>query len=327
MVNASSPDADIVVIIINWNSGGMLLRAVDALSRQNCPHRILVIDNASSDNSIDRLEAAFPGVEVIQASSNLGFAAGNNLALRHVGLADWVALLNPDAFPEPDWLGQLMSAANTRPHFACFASRVVFDAEPAKLDGAGDEYHLSGFAWRRAHGRSITEVYGDGEVFMPSATAALYRRNVLDEVGGFDEMYFCYYEDVDLGFRLRLRGHRTWYVHNAVVRHVGSGITGRRSAFVTYHTQRNRIWTYAKDMPTPWVWFFLPLHLLYQIVAVVRYATQGQFGPAVSGALDALRGLPRILEERKAVQRSRRASWREVVETMRWGLLDPILRR
>ena len=135
------------------------------------------------------------------------------------------------------------------------------------------------------------------------------------------------YEDVDLGLRLRLLGYRALYVADAVVRHVGSGITGRRSAFVTYHTQRNRIWTYIKNMPSPWLWIFLPLHMFYQVLVIGRYASQGQLGPAFRGTLDAMRGMRQTLEVRRAVQRTRRITFAELARFMRWGMLSPFFRR
>ena len=324
----SSADPEVLLIIVNYNGGEQLARAVLAVKRQTFTnYRLVIVDNASSDDSIAALRDKHPGIEVLSVGSNLGFAAANNLAVRLVGGTRWIALLNPDAFPEPDWLSRLMAAASTHREYASFASQIVFDSDPKMLDGAGDEYHLSGFAWRRMHGSPATAAIKSLEVFAPSATAALYRKDVLDEANGFDERYFCYYEDVDLGLRLRLLGHRAFYVADAVVCHVGSGITGRRSAFVTYHTQRNRIWTYVKNMPAPWLWIFLPLHCFYQVVVIGLYATQGQLGPALRGTLDAFRGMRRTLEERRGVQDTRRATFAELMRVMRRGILAPLLRR
>lgn len=318
----------VVVVIINFNSGTFLARSVAALQAQTYrAFTTMVVDNASTDDSVAVMLKQFPEIEVIQAPVNLGFAGGNNLAIRGIRDCHWVALLNPDAFPEPGWLSRLMAAARTHCEYSSFASQIVFDSDPEMLDGAGDEYHLSGFAWRRMHRSPVTGATKSLEVFAPSATAALYRKDVLDEAKGFDEHYFCYYEDVDLGLRLRLLGHRSLYVADAVVRHVGSGITGRRSAFVTYHTQRNRIWTYVKNMPSPWLWIFLPMHFFYQVVVIGLYAAQGQLGPACRGTLDALRGMRQTLEVRKAVQATRRATFAELIRVMRRGIFAPILRR
>lgn len=318
----------VLVVIVNYNGGGFLVRAIDAMKGQTFgSFRLIVVDNASDDGSPETIIQKHPDVEIIHAGANLGFAAANNLAVRFAGDIQWVAFLNPDAFPEPTWLDQLMSAAQLRTKYSCFASKVVFDREPGTLDGAGDDYHISGFAWRRGHGRARSCEAIDREVFMVSATAALIRREAFEKAGGFDERYFCYYEDVDLGFRLRLLGYRSWYVSDALVRHVGSGITGQRSAFVTRHTQRNRIWTYVKNMPAPWIWMLLPIHVFYQLLVLVYYARQGQAGPAVGGALEALRGLSPILATRASVQGSRCTTWGELARTFRWGLLTPLFRR
>lgn len=318
----------VVVIIINFNSGTFLTRSVAALQAQTYrAFTTIVVDNASTDNSVAIMQSQFHEITVIHAAGNLGFAGGNNLAIRNSGDCHWIALLNPDAFPESTWLSSLMAAARSRREYSSFASQVVFDSNPGMLDGTGDEYHLSGFAWRRMHRSPVARATRCLEVFAPSATAALYRKDVLDEAKGFDERYFCYYEDVDLGLRLRLLGYRSLYVADAVVRHVGSGITGRRSAFVTYHTQRNRIWTYVKNMPSPWLWIFLPMHIFYQVAVIGLYAAQGQLGPALRGTLDALRGMRQTLEVRRAVQDTRRATFSELAQSMRKGIVAPILRR
>ena len=318
----------VTVVIVNFNSGDYLARAVEALKAQTYrAFTTVVVDNASTDDSLSRMREHFPDVKVINATQNLGFAGGNNLAVSQCGNSEWIALLNPDAFPDRGWLNHLLLAAAANPDFSCFASHIVFDSNPAKLDGAGDEYHVSGFAWRRGQGLGAASQFADCEVFMASATAALYRKAAFEHAGGFDERYFCYYEDVDLGVRLRLLKYRSWYVADAVVRHVGSGITGKGSAFVARHTQRNRIWTYVKDMPTPWIWLLLPLHIFYQTLALLHYTRQGRLKAALHGTLEALQGLPPILESRRSIQNGRRASWKEFTRTMRWSLLAPLFRK
>jgi GT2 family glycosyltransferase len=118
------------------------------------------------------------------------------------------------------------------------------------LDGAGDEYHVSGLAWRRFYNH-LANGYGlkPEEVFGACAAAAMYRREDFLKIGGFDEDYFSYFEDVDLSFRLRLAGGRCLYVPDAIVHHVGSASTGKLSDFVVYYGHRNLVWTFFKDMP------------------------------------------------------------------------------
>jgi GT2 family glycosyltransferase len=167
------------------------------------------------------------------------------------------------------------------------------------------------------------------EVFSASAAAALYRRDAFLAVGGFDERFFCYYEDTDLGFRLRLAGNRCWYVPAAVVQHVGSATARRESDFLLYHTHRNIVWTYAKDMPSPLVWLYLPQHVLINVLTLAAFARQRRLRLALSAKLDALRGLPAVLRDRRVVQRRRSASTRTVRAAMATGfeVVPTLLRR
>jgi len=303
----------VAVIIVNYNSGTLLAECLHHLLAQTrIPERIIVVENASLDKSADRLESDYPGIEVVRTANNLGFAAANNLAVRRAGEVEWLALLNPDAFPQPDWLERLLAAARAHPDCASFGARLLDANDPDRLDGTGDVYHVSGLAWRRDHGRPVASGTNEaGEIFAPCAAAALYRREAFQEAGGFDEDYFCYFEDVDLGFRLRLLGYGCRYVPDAVVRHVGSAITGRRSPFSLYHGHRNLVWTWCKNMPGPLLWLYLPQHLLLNLGAVLWFALRGQGGVLLRAKWDALRALPRCWRQRAAIQPRRRiSSWR-----------------
>ncbi len=310
----------VAVIIVNFNSGSFLRRCLEALDRQTFRgFRAIVVDNASTDGSADGIEDRHPGVKLVRAGANLGFAAGNNLGLRQAGEVEWIALLNPDAYAAPDWLERLVGAAAASA-FDFFGCRMRLADTPEFLDGTGDVYHASGVAWRRDHGvRASAAVPQAGEIFAPCAAAALYRRADLEAVGGFDESYFCYFEDIDLAFRLRLQGKRCAYVPEAVVDHVSSGITGKRSDFATYHGHRNMIWTYVKDMPALLFWLYLPLHLCANLLGVAACAARGQLGVVLRAKRDALLGLPRVLRERRRVQTEARVDWRTMRGAMARG--------
>ena len=172
---------------------------------------------------------------------------------------------------------------------------------------------LKGLAAHYAH-----EVWGEDK---------RYRREAFDEVGGFDEQYFCYFEDVDLAFRLRLQGHRCLYVHSAIVRHVGSALSGYRSNFAVYHGERNAVWTFVKDMPGPLLWLYLPHHLALNVAALVYYPWRGQGRVVWRAKIDAVRGLPSVLRQRTLVQRGRRVDAWTLRRAFRHGLLAPYLAR
>jgi GT2 family glycosyltransferase len=308
----------VTVIIVNWNAGDLLSQCLHDLLRQTVqPARILVMDNGSSDGSAEQV-AQLPGVTVRQLGRNFGFAGGNNRALLECD-TEYVALLNPDAFPEPDWLEQLLAVADAHPEVAAFGSRQMVHGSENVVDGIGDVYHVSGLVWRAGHGQVLRDSDATPrEIFSPCAGAALYRRDAVANVGGFDEDYFCYVEDVDLGFRLRLAGYRAMYVPRAVVRHVGSATTGGpRSDFSVYHGHRNLVWTYVKNMPGILFWAFLPLHLLMNLAALVFFTMRGRGGVMLRAKRDALVAIPKMWRKRRHIKAMRHASLTDI-----WRVLD-----
>ena len=337
------------VIIVNWNSWDILSSCLEKLQQQSFHNfNVLVIDNASADPAPSDLLTHNPNVTLIQNQTNLGFAAANNQAIKLLDDTEWVVLLNPDAFAEPDWLEQLMNAARNNPDYAMFASRQLMDGDQNLLDGDGDVYHISGLVWRAGHGLHVNEANGDDgnltpkavfhpvlphpnpppqgkgskdsprEIFSPCAAAALYRRDALMSVDGFDEDFFCYVEDVDLGFRLRLMGHRCLLVPGAVVRHIGSATTGgHRSDFSIYHGHRNLVWAFVKNMPGFLFWILLPLHIAMNCATICIFFVRGKGRVILKAKLDAIKGLPQTWAKRKVIQANRVASVKNI-----WQILD-----
>jgi GT2 family glycosyltransferase len=310
----------VAVVIVTANAGPLLGEALDHLSRQTVqPSRVIVVDNASTDGSVDSIERR-AGIEAVRLGRNVGFAAANNLAVRRADDCEWIVLLNPDAFPAPTWLEELVRAAESHPDHTFFASRLHL-AGSDTLDGRGDSYHVSGWAWQRDHGRPKAEVQEGPphEVFSPCAAAAMYRRDVFLDAGGFDESFFCYAEDTDLSFRLRLAGHRCLYVPTAAVEHVGSASAGRESDFGIYHAHRNLVWAYFKNMPSPLVWLYLPHHVVMNLLVIAWFSARGHPKAILKAKLDALRGLPAALRKRPSVQATRMRSATELRRAMARG--------
>jgi GT2 family glycosyltransferase len=322
MLGRSDDDDRVSVIIVNWNGERFLERCLTALQAQTVrPHEIILVDNASSDGSL-AIARRFPEVRIMALDSNTGFARGNNLAIASADARSaWIALLNPDAFAAPDWLETLLQAARTRSDYAVFASRLVDAADPQRLDGDGDAYHLSGLVWRIGHGHPVSRQPDQPhEVFSACAAAALYRRDALNAVGGFDEDYFCYVEDVDLGFRLRLAGHRCLLVPQSVAHHVGSGTTGgQHSDFALYHGHRNLVWTFVKNMPPALFWLLLPLHLALNLFSIAWFAWRGHGKVMLRAKRDALCSLPVMWQKRRQIQRTRTATVNEIRQHLETG--------
>jgi GT2 family glycosyltransferase len=309
----------VCVIIVNWNGKLFLEQCLKALMQQTVkPNEIILLDNASSDCSA-AIANEFPSVRLILQNTNTGFARGNNLAIRAISSdSDWIALLNPDAFPEPQWLENLLKAAAFNPKFQMFSSQLISSSNPSLLDGSGDAYHMSGLVWRAGHGKPLSDsVHYDKEVFSPCAAAALYRHDTFIQLGGFDEDFFCYVEDVDLGFRMRLAGYKALHVPLSIVHHVGSGTTGgQHSDFALYHGHRNLVWTFVKNMPSVLFWAFLPLHILLNLVTIIWFVARGQGAVVLRAKRDACLGLPKMWRKRQAIQNMRVATvidiWRQL---------------
>lgn len=330
MIDESDPDKNRVsIVIVNYNGGDHIVNCLDAIANQTViPDSVIVVDNNSSDGSSQAIQEKYAEVTLIQLRDNIGFAGANNRAFEYLTDIKWVALLNPDTLPFENWLERMLEATKNHADCDMFASQLVDATENSIYDGAGDIFHVSGLSWRRHHGISKERrVLRDDPVFSPCAAAALYSLQAVRSVGGFDENYFCYNEDVDLVFRLRLIGKKCYYVEDAIVAHVGSALTGKDSDFSVYHGHRNLVWTYFKNMPGWLVIKYLPQHLLLNFVSLVYYTLRGRGGIIWRSKWHALKGLGSAFKKRKTIQSSRTANNEVITENMTKGLLRPYLSR
>jgi N-acetylglucosaminyl-diphospho-decaprenol L-rhamnosyltransferase len=304
---------DVSVIVLNYNGRPWLAGCLDALGDQGSApsFEIVVVDNASADDSVAFIARGYPEVKLVENRENLGFAAGNNVGARHArgGL---LVFLNNDTVPSSDWLGRLCAPLRDRPELALAASRVVFLDDPEIVDSAGDGYLRAGGAYKRGHGSAAASWNESREVFGACGAAFAIRRAVFEELGGFDDRFFMVHEDVDLSYRARLLGYRCWYAADAVVLHAGSGTLGRSSPRAVFYGQRNLEWTWIKNTPLPMLARSAPAHVVYSVAGLLYYLEAGQFGAALRGKLAAFLGLPQILSARRRTQRQRRVPWRSI---------------
>jgi N-acetylglucosaminyl-diphospho-decaprenol L-rhamnosyltransferase len=318
----------ITVCIIAYNSGPTLRTCLERLAAQTfADFETLVIDNASPDPGDAAIAREFPFVQLIENSENLGFAGAGNQGAR-LARGRWYVLLNPDAFAEPDWLAQLVSAAERHPSLLSFTSRQLMDEDPGLLDGLGDVMSGYGIPYR---GGYLSRDPGDtpeGEVFSPCGAAMMIDRALFLALGGFDEFFFCYSEDVDLGYRLQLAGEPTLLVPSAVIRHVGSASSGgRKSEFAVFHGTRNRFYVVYKDTPAILLPIVVPLHLMGVAYISSRRENWPHAHIVWRAFKESLKGLPTILKSRRAVQAGRHASAWEIAKAMTWNPRDLTGRR
>ncbi len=293
----------VTIIVVNWNGRAFLDKCLSSLRAQTYPTRdIVLVDNGSTDGSTDFVHQRFPEVQIIALPHNVGFAAGNNCAMREAR-GEYIALLNNDAYAEPDWLARLIEIAEQHPEAGLIACKLLYAHDPHLINAAGLALDWAGFCWEW-RGRTVDDPQESAveECFGPSGAAALYRRTMLDEIGLFDEDFFAYAEDADLNWRALRAGWHGLYVPQARAYHVSSATAGEGSSFKSRLLARNKIWLLVKNVPGPfgryWGWWFVLA--AYDLLSVSWGLLLRHDGAAVAGRWTALRSLRRMWRKRRA---------------------------
>jgi GT2 family glycosyltransferase len=315
------------IVIVNYNGGSLLAECAASLAAQTYrDFETIVVDNGSTDGSLDAARGVLGDAVVVRLDANTGFARGNNLGIARAQGA-LVLTLNNDARLAPSCLAELVASADRHPDAGMFAPKILMSTDPSRIDSTGLLVYVDGVyrarGWQEIDGPAFKE---EVEVLMPCAAVALYRLAMLDVVGVFDEDYFLYLEDGDLGLRARLAGWTCWFVPGAVAYHLKSSTAGKHSRAKAYYVERNRIYNLVKHTP-------LPLMLLSPLFTVYRYALQGYaalsgrgasggfardysrrdllaiLGRSYAGAMDAL---PAMWGKRRTIARERKLSRREI---------------
>lgn len=301
------------VIIVNYRSGNVLPRCLDALQIQTQPCAITVVDNASGDGSARDIHALYPDVSILPLRYNVGFARAVNIAAQR-SRHDIIVTLNPDTVPDPSFIEKIADPLRTHPAVASVAGTLVFESRPDIVASAGIRVHQNGVAIDRLLGEHHDAERPEEPVFGASGGAAAYRREAFLATGSFAESFFMYLEDVDLAWRLRLAGHECYWAPGAVVTHRYSASAVEGSTFKRRLLARNRIWTLARCLPDEF-WRRDAARILAFDAAAFGYGVATLDGAATRGRLSALAGLLPRLGERRGIQRSRAVS---VSELDRW---------
>jgi len=306
----------VAVVVPSWNGRRWLPGLLASLAAQTRPpDAVVVVDNGSTDGSVAWLRTA-PGVsQLVELAENTGFAVAANRGLAACPDADVVALVNTDVELAPDWVERVVARLAQEPGLGSVATKMVLMDRPEVLDGAGDVLRRDGVAEQRGHGRPDGPRFSaPGEVFSASAGAAGYRRAALAAVGGFDERYFAYLEDVDLGLRLRLAGWRCAY-EPVVARHARHGSSGRDDAPpIDALVARNTLVLVAKAWPARW----LALVAYRQVAWAVHAARAGRLRAHLRALAAAVPMLPGALRARRALRRGAVVPIAEAIPARPW---------
>lgn len=247
MSTPTSPPS-VTVVVVTWQGRHLLGPCLESLRRQSLAHRVLLVDNASTDGTADFVAREHPEVDVLDTGANLGFAGGAEAGLARV-TTPYVALLNNDATAEPTWLAALLSSAEAHPEAGAVTSRMVLAHAPGTLNNTGVVLLRTGYGTDRDYGAPVDARPAADEVFGFSGGAALLRTEAVRAVGGFPARYFLYYEDTDLSWRLRRAGWRVRYEPTAVVTHLHSATVDQASERFAFHNERNRLLTLMRCAP------------------------------------------------------------------------------
>ena len=309
------PDILVSVVIPTLTADSRLLECVESLGRQTRhDFEVVIVDN-SGQGLVRRGGMAVGGARVIENRCNTGFGAAVNEGAR-ASRSAYIATLNDDAVAHPQWLEALVCALERRPDAGMCASQVRFYGEP-RLDSAGMLVCGDGSSKQRGHGKPPEDFPVSEEALFPSGSAALYRRSMLEEIGSFDDSFFLYCEDTDLGLRARWAGWKCLYVPEAVVEHHYSHSAGPVSELKAYYVERNRLFVLAKNFPArmlvtaPFValarYFWHAWYILDGRGSAARFRAEGQAGRkmvwcVIRAHLALLAHTPRLWRQRRAIR-------------------------
>lgn len=315
------------VVVPTLGADDALAGCLRALEKQTFERfEVVVVDNSGAD----RVKASDPRVRVIANASNVGFGCAVNQAIQGSD-SPYIAALNDDAEPHPRWVEKMFRAAEARPRAGMFASEVRL-ADSGKLDSAGMLIAADGSSKQRGHGEDPEKFAKIRDALCPSGSAALYRRKMLDEIGLFDETFFLYCEDTDLGLRARRAGWECAYVPGAVVEHRYSHSAGRASPLKAYYVERNRLFTAIKNLPVSMLVqapFFAAARYLWHLASMLEgQGKAAEFRRAGFSAamlpflvfrahVAALFRMPRLLAERRRIRAKSRLTPREFRDLLR----------
>jgi len=292
----------ISIVILNFNGKRYLEACLASVFSQTFgDFEVLLVDNGSSDGSLEYVEMHFPEVRVIKNEKNLGFAGGMNAGIMQTS-GEYIMILNNDTQMEKSFLEKLIVPMKSEERVGMCASKMLLC--DGRINSTGICLSRSGAAWDRGLAEPDVGQYDASlEVFGPCAGAALYRKKMLEEIGFFDEDFFLYMEDVDLAFRGRLAGWKCCYVPDARVRHVHGGTLAPGSELAVYYGNRNLLWNVVKNFPRTLLITSMPWIIGRNLAVVLYYALNGNGRIILKSRLDSLKGLPRMLKKRNKISR------------------------
>jgi GT2 family glycosyltransferase len=300
----------VYVVIPNWNGEDHIVECLNSLSEQTQPLKIIVVDNGSSDDSVNIIKDGFPSVEVLEFPDNAGFAGGVNRGIKEALKqgAQYIALFNNDAIADKNWLRNLVNGAEKTPKAGIITGKFM-RMDKKHLDSTGENYSTWAMPFPRGRNQEDTGQLDTPEyVFGASGGASLYKARMLKEIGLFDEEFFAYFEDVDISYRAQMAGWRVWYEPKAVAYHHIGATSSKLGNFTRYHATKNFYMTYAKNMPAKLYWKYGIFFLMQAAISLGGSIVRRQLIAHIMGVVKAFANTPHLIRERRRIQSGRKVT-------------------
>lgn len=301
------------IIIPNYNGKIHLEECLNSLQRiESDDYEIVFVDNASEDGSVEFVKDNFPGIKILQLEKNYGFAEGCNLGVEKAQ-GDYIVFLNNDTKVDAHWLKELLVAKETYGENHIYSSKVLFYDEPGTLNTIGGMITPMGSGLDMNFGKEDIAEYNNVRfVGSPSGCSMLLKKSLFLEMGGFDNDYFAYLEDVDFGWRCWLRGHKTYYIPESIVYHK-YGSTGGKidTPFRVFNVQKNRLFNIIKNFSLANMIKGFIISIIFDLVRIFQFLIHGEFSlitAILRGDYAFIKGIPKTLAKRKYIQDNRKIS-------------------
>lgn len=306
---------EVSVIILNYNGGQQLERCLrSVLDQTYTNYEVIVVDNASTDESVELVKRKFPNIKLIVNLKNMGYSGGNNIGIRSTN-SEYVVILNPDTEVDRNWLSELVKPLKEDESVAFTTSKILDYHNKKKINTCGNLEHFTGFAFCRGIGESPDKYCKPEAVGGFSGCSFLARKKILDEIGYFDKDFFSYLEDADLSWRARLMGYKIMYVPTSIVYHRHSATLSPLKYFLL---EKNRNALLMKHYNVKTLIFISPALILSEVLAWGYALKNGSsyMKAKVRAHAWTVKNLRNILEKRRSIQRLRKASDRELLNQL-----------
>lgn len=281
----------VAIIIPNWNGSDVISQCLASLELLKHPADIIVVDNGSTDNSVEIIKSKHPKITLLEFADNAGFAGGVNRGIKYAleHNYSYVALFNNDAVAKKDWLSELVNQFDTNEKIGIVTGKLM-RSDKIHIDSTGDFYTIWGLPYPRGRNQKDEGQYNKvEEVFGASGGASLYKAELFKDIGLFDEDFFAYYEDVDISFRAQMAGWKIVYTPKAIAYHAVGGTSSKMGDFTRFHSAKNFLLLYARNMPTGLYWKYLAVFSIQLLRMFISSTLRGKPIPFIKGSLSALK--------------------------------------